>query len=303
VPYFSIIISTYNRANLLKETIASVLSQTLADFELIIVDDGSIDNTQEEVMLNFQDSRIIYIYQENAERGAARNQGIKVAKGAYIVFMDSDDIMLPNHLTILIEGIKKHSNAKLFAHNYEFFDANGIITNSQLKIAPGIYGVSVLLEGNPFAVNFSIQNNLASLKLFEQDRKYAIMEDWMFLVENLVDKKMVVLDEVTVQMRDHDNRSMRSKAELLCTKRIAATHWIIDKKILTNDEINKLWIGSYRFSAIHHYIDGNSMKAFGYLLSLIRRSGITINNIQLMLKIIIRKKNIEFLKKCYRKIF
>ena len=79
------------------EAIQSVLDQTFADFELIVVDDGSTDNTQDRVR-NFVDARIKYIYQENAGLAAARNTGIDQAKGVYVAFLDDDDIYLPDKL-------------------------------------------------------------------------------------------------------------------------------------------------------------------------------------------------------------
>jgi glycosyltransferase involved in cell wall biosynthesis len=99
-PNVSIIVPTYNRAHLIGRAIQSVLNQTYQDFELIVVDDGSADNT-EEVVKEFQkkDERIIYIRQEkNKGAAAARNTGIKAAKGEYIAFQDSDDEWLPEKL-------------------------------------------------------------------------------------------------------------------------------------------------------------------------------------------------------------
>ena len=97
---FSIIIPTYNRAHILPRTIASVLAQTYTDWECIIVDDGSTDETKNLIEL-YADSRIRYVYQENAERSAARNNGIRHAHGEYICFLDSDDEYLPEHLEVL----------------------------------------------------------------------------------------------------------------------------------------------------------------------------------------------------------
>ena len=94
----SVIISTYNRANLLPRAVNSILAQTYTDFELIIVDDGSTDGT-DEVILQFSDSRIRYVRHET-NRGAAatRNTGIAHAKGEYIAFLDDDDECTPNRL-------------------------------------------------------------------------------------------------------------------------------------------------------------------------------------------------------------
>ena len=82
-PFFSVVIPTYNRATLITKAIDSVLLQSFPDWELIIVDDGSSDNTKE-VISNYNDSRIQYHYKENNERSAARNRGIELCKGLYV---------------------------------------------------------------------------------------------------------------------------------------------------------------------------------------------------------------------------
>ena len=99
-PTVSVIIPTYNRAHLVGRAIQSVLNQTYQDFELIVVDDGSTDNT-DEVIKEFQqkDNRIIYLKHDRNKGGsAARNTGIKASKGEYIAFQDSDDEWLSDKL-------------------------------------------------------------------------------------------------------------------------------------------------------------------------------------------------------------
>lgn len=104
--FFSVIIPTFNRANILKNTIQSVLSQSFHDFEIIVVDDGSTDNTKD-IILNIGDDRVKYIYQENAERSAARNNGINHSNGEWICFLDSDDSYKENHLNNFYKEILK----------------------------------------------------------------------------------------------------------------------------------------------------------------------------------------------------
>ncbi|MBR5412789.1 MAG: glycosyltransferase [Fibrobacter sp.] len=87
----SIVLPSYNRAHILPKAVESILRQTYKDFELIIVDDGSSDNTCE-VVKSFDDNRIVYVRQENAGACVARNNGIDHARGEYIAFQDSDDI-------------------------------------------------------------------------------------------------------------------------------------------------------------------------------------------------------------------
>lgn len=97
MPYVTAIITTFNRANYLKKAIVSVLAQTMNDFELLILDNGSIDDT-EEVVRNFKDVRIRYIKHEPLNISQARNLGVKEAKSEYIAFLDDDDEWLPNKL-------------------------------------------------------------------------------------------------------------------------------------------------------------------------------------------------------------
>jgi glycosyltransferase involved in cell wall biosynthesis len=93
-PLVSVIIPTYNRASILNETIQSVLQQTYRELEVIIIDDGSTDNTRQ-IAEQFSDKRIFYLYKENRGLASARNEGIQKAKGEYIAFIDSDDKWLP----------------------------------------------------------------------------------------------------------------------------------------------------------------------------------------------------------------
>jgi glycosyltransferase involved in cell wall biosynthesis len=106
--FFSIIIPTYNRASFLGNTIVSVLQQNFWDWEVIIVDDGSLDNT-EEVVKSFDDLRIKYLYKQNEERSIARNYGIQQASGQYICFLDSDDEYYPDHLSSLYKKIESEN--------------------------------------------------------------------------------------------------------------------------------------------------------------------------------------------------
>ena len=94
---FSVIIPTYNRGTIIKRAIDSVLCQSEKDFELLIVDDGSTDNT-EEIVNSYDDNRIVFIKQNNGGASSARNNGIKNARGKYISFLDSDDIWYPQTL-------------------------------------------------------------------------------------------------------------------------------------------------------------------------------------------------------------
>lgn len=125
--FFSVILPTYNRADMLPRAIRSVIGQTFMDWELIIIDDGSTDDTSA-VVKQFNDARIKYLYQENKERSAARNKGIEMAVGEYICFLDSDDYYLPDHLNEFFKKISESSERITFSYSELFQEENEILS-------------------------------------------------------------------------------------------------------------------------------------------------------------------------------
>jgi glycosyltransferase involved in cell wall biosynthesis len=97
-PLVSIIVPTYNSAPYVSEAVGSVLRQTYGKLEIVLVDDGSTDGTEEILRKRLRDKRIRYIWQENAGPGAARNTGIRAAQGSYLAFLDADDTLTPDSL-------------------------------------------------------------------------------------------------------------------------------------------------------------------------------------------------------------
>ena len=128
LPTISIIIPVYNAEKYIHCCIESVLRQTFQDFELILVDDGSIDRSGEicDEYVN-KDKRIKVIHQKNAGVSSARNVGLHVAQGKYIAFCDSDDELLPDYLAIMINEPEK---AELLIAGYQYIDENGEIMYS-----------------------------------------------------------------------------------------------------------------------------------------------------------------------------
>lgn len=122
----SVIIPTYNRGNFTKEAIKSILAQTYKDFEIIVVDDGSTDDTKELVQA-FGD-QVRYLYQENKGPSAARNLGILNAKGKYIAFCDSDDRFLPTKLEKQVDFIKNNPSCRFLYTWYYNVNEKGEIT-------------------------------------------------------------------------------------------------------------------------------------------------------------------------------
>src|ERR1700730_10501356 len=124
---FSIVIPTYNRADLLPCAIASVQGQQFTDYEIIVVDDGSQDGTRE--YLQGLEPQIRYLRQENGGPGAARNAGICAARGDYVAFLDSDDLWFPWTLTVFARAISEHGEPTVLGgHCIEFSDKSELAT-------------------------------------------------------------------------------------------------------------------------------------------------------------------------------
>lgn len=129
-PLVSVIIPTYNSSGFIAQAVQSVLEQTHRRYEVIVVDDGSTDETKD-VLSKFGNC-IKYLYQENRGPAAARNMGIKVASGEYICFLDADDVWTRGKLELQIAFMEHHPTIGLVFADHEEFNAEGVILASFL---------------------------------------------------------------------------------------------------------------------------------------------------------------------------
>ncbi|MFC1828175.1 glycosyltransferase family 2 protein [Thermodesulfobacteriota bacterium] len=123
-PAVTVVMPLYNKGAEVGRAIESVLGQTISDFELIVVNDGSTDNSLE-IVRSINDSRIKIIDQENAGVSVARNRGIKEAKSDLIAFLDADDEWRPSFLETIFHLKEKFPTCKVFATNYMYREVNG----------------------------------------------------------------------------------------------------------------------------------------------------------------------------------
>ncbi len=118
----SVIIPSYNYEKYIGTTLQSLIAQTLQEWECIVVDDGSTDNTKK-IVTDFAvlDKRIKYIYQNNAGQSSARNNGLRIAKGEYIQFLDADDLLEPLKLEYQVEFLQKHPEIDIVYGETRYF--------------------------------------------------------------------------------------------------------------------------------------------------------------------------------------
>lgn len=290
MPLFSVIIPCYNRSEMISDTISSVLNQTERDFELILVDDGSTDDTKDVIKKWIEkDNRILLVEQANSERGKARNHGWKCANGEWICFLDSDDLMLADHLKTIKEAIIQHPNVGLFASKYSFVENGKKYASPMSRLNEGMYSYKALIKGNPFACNITIKNNHPENITFREERVFSSMEDWIFLFSNLWSRELFLIGKNTLEMREHENRSMRNHV-MVTEKRILSMNYIISHFSLTREERNTLSGYSHYFCGIHYYLDEKRIKALGSLLTTMRFLGFKKDILKLFIKIIIGRK-------------
>jgi glycosyltransferase involved in cell wall biosynthesis len=229
-PLFSIIIPTYNRAHLLKIAIQSVSDQTFEDWEIVVVDDGSVDETKE-VVSAFSEEKVRYVFQQNQELSAARNTGIRNSRGTYICFLDDDDYYLPEHLFHLSKVILKQNKPIAF-----FRSGTLQKVRENLRKLPN-YAV----DDNLTPIQFVWYNpvNLLSIAIhkdvFQQfffAEKFRLFEDAHFLMRALLVFPFFQIEPYTVVYVSHqDMRSIayfkddkKAEEELACLLDLFATH-------------------------------------------------------------------------------
>ena len=234
----SVIIPTYNRAHLIKRSAESVLNQTYKNLELIIVDDGSTDNTKE-VVDSLNDKRIVYVKQENQGACAARNKGIKLAKGKYIAFQDSDDVWHLNKLEKQICTLKENNADVVFCKMF-------IFGNLRKRVFPKYFKNGFLKKDElPFGI--STQNIFGKTDIFKKNFFDIIMqpiEDFELSLRIQQIYSIYCLDEALVDYHNQSNSISNNREKVL-----EALENILhkDKNFLTKYNYNSLEILAQSF--------------------------------------------------------
>ncbi len=181
---FSVIIPTYNRAGIIGRAIESVLAQTYQHWELIVVDDGSTDNTKE-IVMSYNDKRIRYFWKENEELNAARNTGIELSEGDYICFLDDDDFYLKEHLYELEKLIRKNNfDIAIYKMGLLIRIKNKLIKTPNYSKTQYNNPVNYILFGDTNLLPLAIHKSIFSNMNFNKD--CLLFDDHNFLVKVLL---------------------------------------------------------------------------------------------------------------------
>ena len=246
-PPVSVVIATFNRAEYLPQTLDSVLGQTFQNFEAIVIDDGSTDDTLR--ALSPYENRIEYVYQENRGPSAARNVGVRYAKGDWIAIQDSDDLSLPNHLQTLYGYAKDHPNCGMVFANGSYL--GGPEHNRDTIIARAksrrLAAQGVRLEDLFDKSIVRLQAALISKRCYDEigghDESLRISMDLDLAFRLFSRYPMAYLDEVVFSYRKHSG-NISGNQELRLVENIR-----VIEKLLQSNQQAKATLGAKRVAS------------------------------------------------------
>jgi len=242
LPAVSVVIPTFNRAVYLPASIDSVLDQSFKDFELIVVDDGSTDNTQG--VLKRYGSRLKCLYQPNGGASAARNLGVRHARAPWIAFQDSDDLSTPTRLETLIAYVREHPDCGMvFANGGYVGEAEHrhetIIPASKSRQLEA-NGVTVvdLFEKSIARLQASIISKAAYESIGGMDESLHICHDLDLFFRLFMRYRVMYLDRLVFFYRTHPG-NMTGNEELRLTENIRVIEKLIHDYPEAHDQIGK----------------------------------------------------------------
>lgn len=209
MPTVSVIIATYNRAHYICDAIDSVLAQTYKDYEIIVVDDGSTDNTKE--MLDKYNGKIRYTYQANSGVSAARNLGVNLSKGQYLAFLDSDDMWLPEKLEKQMEAIKEDGVGLVHTSKY-MVDSNGNFTGDIRPLYPA-KNIYDLINNHNICMSVLAKKDLV-IKAGMFDEGISGSEDKDLWIRMAKLSKITFLKEPLIKYRVHPDNTCNDSEKL-----------------------------------------------------------------------------------------
>lgn len=269
---FSVIIPTYNRVEFILLAIRSVLNQSYPHFEVIVVDDGSTDKTMD-VVATISDPRIFYIHIPNSERGAARNTGLRYAKGDYVTFLDSDDQYYNDYLSNALECIERYAYPVFYHQAYEV--RNYLRQKVRFVHEYSDANVRFLVKGNPLScLGIFIRRPEALMFLFNEDRNLSGSEDWELWIRLAANFGLRKDNRVSACLILHDDRSVYAVEEekLVMRKRLALDYSFKDPEVIRvfNGQRIKMLAYSDTYSALHLALAGKSRRSLYYLAEAVR---------------------------------
>lgn len=277
---FSVIIPTYNRVEFILLAIRSVLLQSYKNFELIVVNDGSTDET-ENVVATIKDDRLRYVYIENSERGKARNTGVQMATGDYVTFLDSDDQLYDDYLEEALKGLQKHNYIPFYHQAYEI--------RSYVKFSDRLVhnyhnrDVRFLVKGNPLScLGVFIRRAEAIQFPFNEDRELSGSEDWELWLRLSANFGLRRGKKICACLILHDDRSVYQIEEkrLVKRKQLAIDYAFKDPAVVKmyGSYWKEILAHSDTYNSLHLALAGKKKRSLFYMFRAFKRYPLCLFN-------------------------
>lgn len=277
----SVVVLTWNRVNLLKEALDAILEQTYKDFEVLVIDNESTDNTEGYVK-SIPDERVKYY--KNANGGnlsVNRNFGIAHASGDYVAFCDDDDIWLPDKLQTQINCIKQNSDCLFCATNTFFYDSETRGKKSATSLKDHVYTFNDFFIGNkaPFSSVLINKSLVSELGGFDEDPNIFTVEDYDMWLRVTKKTNLYYIGKPLVLYRVHKSNLSKDHLNAANKEMNLYKKWENDDSIPS--DIKKIRLANIYFLYARGYIDENKKEQY---IDAFRRSyKLTGNKLFLML--------------------
>ncbi|GGF25635.1 glycosyltransferase family 2 protein [Flavobacterium limi] len=278
-PYFSIIIPLYNKESYIENTLKSVFSQTFTDYEIIIINDESTDES-EAIVQTLNDERIQIYSQKNQGASAARNLGIKKSKGNFIAFLDADDYWFPNHLETLQKLIQDCPNAGLYASRYiSKVSEKRFVKNSFLNLSEKFSGIIPDFFYSSLVSRIALTSAVVVPKrVFDKtgffNTSISSGQDLDLWIRIAILFPAAITGNVTVEYNAMDNRSLSKKN---ISKKKLIDFSVFQKEEATHPTLKAFLDVNRMDYALKFKISGNTKAAYEYY-NAISKKNITLKN-------------------------
>ncbi len=267
LPLVSIIIPTYNRKHYVSFAIDSCLAQTYPNCEIIVVDDGSTDDT-EIYLRNRYGGQIRYIYQDNQGPGIARNTGIDAAKGEFIHFCDADDQLVSHKIETCVAYFQAHPDVSVIHTYYQFVASDGktpVETTPFPQFSGDLFCNLLKLTGNHILISSTMlrKSVIDDVGGFADDPEYRSAEDWDLFLRLSSKYKFYGINEQLVLRRMHDDM-MSDDVYYGALGRLKTIQNARDygwERCMSPDDFNRIEAARYHMFALAIWRDGKRAEA------------------------------------------
>ena len=218
----SVIMAAYNAEKYIEEAIRSVLNQTLQDFELIVINDGSKDQTLNAIK-SISDKRIVIINQDNSGAANARNSGLRSSKGEYIAILDADDVALPDRLKKQVDFLDASPEYGIVGGNASVIDKDGIFVTNTNQVLDW-HSIKMKLPASPF-IHSTVMFRSSLIRTIGMYPDITTSEDALFFLKISKVSKMINLQDYLINYRLLPSALSRRSSSLVNMSKNYLTHF------------------------------------------------------------------------------